>query len=108
MATLQSTSPVHSLRDGSMNSKSDFSVTVEMARLDSLYTSEMTEWIGSKISTVSIGSHFHVFREYFGLCEVQVFQRSDSPQCGQPEVGCMNYLETLIYFVVVRSQSTAR
>ena len=27
-----------------------------------------------------------LFREYFGLCEVQVFQRSDTPQCGQPEV----------------------
>lgn len=25
-------------------------------------------------------------REYFGLCEVQVFQKSEMPECGQPEV----------------------
>ena len=25
-------------------------------------------------------------REYFGLCEVQVFARSAAPDCGQPEV----------------------
>ena len=27
-----------------------------------------------------------VDREYFGLCEVQVFEKADVPNCGQPEV----------------------
>ena len=25
-------------------------------------------------------------REYFGLCEVSVFQKSEAPECGQPEL----------------------
>jgi len=37
-----------------------------------------------------------VDREYFGLCEVQVFQRSDTPQCGQPEVPVYSQLTHLM------------